>query len=324
MKRVIKPEKQNVTGSTASSTDAEWPLANLFDKHPRNWWQASATNEATLRLKIDAGSSALALFGTNADEVNCYITRDADEQNIDINSAVDDSSGFVGIPLTGHNYVDGTFIYIYGTTNYNGTYTVEVGSTVDLILIDATYAAESFDGSEIVVEIQEQEEFDLQVVDDYLKFTTGEAVVYRQFFMQYTYENEACTANIELTSVVGSTVRAGSFIAGINYEITAPLLGMEETREDFSVVQRTNNASRYTRKRNIIKKFSGEFYLNTDYDFPEFMSLYEYFGPDPFACLLADRDSRLFALYACFTQPPRGIYVDGEVNSVSFSIEEVI
>lgn len=67
---------------------------------------------------------------------------------IDAGDASDLGDGKVGIPSTAHGLVAGDIISIEGTTNYDGTYTVQTGTTADVVAILATYVAETFDGGE--------------------------------------------------------------------------------------------------------------------------------------------------------------------------------
>jgi hypothetical protein len=84
-----------------------------------------------------------------------FITRDG--------VAVDKGDGTVGIPVY-HNYMsDGDSIKIEGTTNYDGTFTVETGSTTSEIIITATYVAETFPTSRstaVIKYVQPQAEVD--------------------------------------------------------------------------------------------------------------------------------------------------------------------
>ena len=51
--------------------------------------------------------------------------------------------GMVGIPCTGHGYVQDATVSITGSTSYDGTYRVKAGTTTDEIVIAAPYVAES-------------------------------------------------------------------------------------------------------------------------------------------------------------------------------------
>ena len=67
--------------------------------------------------------------------------------------AIDRGGGLVGIPCAGHPFSAGRVIRIAGTTNYNGVFTLLSGddSPNELVITD-TYVAETFDGTESVVE----------------------------------------------------------------------------------------------------------------------------------------------------------------------------
>ena len=63
-------------------------------------------------------------------------------------AVVDKGSGTVGIPAPGHGFPTGAKIYTVGTTNYKSAYTVLAASTVDEVVVTATYAAESLNASD--------------------------------------------------------------------------------------------------------------------------------------------------------------------------------
>lgn len=65
-------------------------------------------------------------------------------------AAVDKSDGKVGIPCTGHGKSSGDSIRIERSINYNSDYMLETGTTVDELVITATFAAETFTGNEFI------------------------------------------------------------------------------------------------------------------------------------------------------------------------------
>lgn len=69
---------------------------------------------------------------------------------IDAAAAVDKGSGLVGIPATAHGLSTGQKIVLSGTTNYDGTYELDATSSTNEMVITATYAAETFGGTEAV------------------------------------------------------------------------------------------------------------------------------------------------------------------------------
>ena len=62
------------------------------------------------------------------------------------NAAVVDKGGApnkVGLPATGHGFAPGDKVRIYGTANYNGSYTVDAATTQNEIVIERSYTAET-------------------------------------------------------------------------------------------------------------------------------------------------------------------------------------
>lgn len=72
-------------------------------------------------------------------------------QNPDVAAAVDKGSGKVGIPCTGHGLTGGTdVIRIERSVNYNTEFLLDASTTVDELVITATYVAEVFTGNEFI------------------------------------------------------------------------------------------------------------------------------------------------------------------------------
>lgn len=70
--------------------------------------------------------------------------------NPDAAAAVNKTTGKVGIPCTGHGLVEGNCIRLERTLNYNGVFNLHADTSVDELVITATYAAETFTGSEFI------------------------------------------------------------------------------------------------------------------------------------------------------------------------------
>jgi hypothetical protein len=64
--------------------------------------------------------------------------------------AVDKGDGTVGVPCTAHPFAVGDNLSLGGTVAYTGGYTVASGTTVNEIVFEATYVAETFTGAETV------------------------------------------------------------------------------------------------------------------------------------------------------------------------------
>jgi hypothetical protein len=71
--------------------------------------------------------------------------------NLDIGPAVDKGGGLVGLPSTGHGFVAGQIVRVVGSVNYDGeNHTLDVATSINELVIPATYAAETFAGTETV------------------------------------------------------------------------------------------------------------------------------------------------------------------------------
>ena len=66
--------------------------------------------------------------------------------------AVDIGGGVVGLPYTGHPFTAGEVVRITGTTGYGGEHTLLAGTTANQLQFTDSYFAETFDGTEIVVQ----------------------------------------------------------------------------------------------------------------------------------------------------------------------------
>lgn len=328
--KIINPERQTVTGSTITSVDTNFPIANLFDSHPRNVTKANSAATTTIRVKIGTGSNAVAVFHTNADDVVCTITADDDEKLINAAAATDETGGLVGIPVTSHGYSTGDTILLDATDNYDGVYSVHADTTEHKIVITATYAAETFDGDETVCEVVDTETFDLQLIDTYARFFADDPIVYRRFWMDYPYQVGACTATIKLTADAGTTVYAGVAKAGTAYEFPNPRYGLQEGRKSYGVKKRLNNGGLYGRVRSIVRTFSGDITLKRATDetdqFYKFMDVYDQFGEEsPFAAVVASNIKDVeWAVYCTNDGPFQSIHAYPDHSVVSFQwLEEI-
>jgi len=69
----------------------------------------------------------------------------------DAAAVTNETGGKVGIPCAGHTLKDGETVRLERFLNYNGTYTLQAGSTgTDKLIITETYVAETLTGNEFV------------------------------------------------------------------------------------------------------------------------------------------------------------------------------
>ena len=99
-------------------------------------------------IKVNALTNADTSALINDADIEVSICH-ADIRNPTANgAAVDKGGGVVGIPCVGHGLKEGDWVYIHGTTNYEGINAITSGVSADEITITATYVAETFHGEE--------------------------------------------------------------------------------------------------------------------------------------------------------------------------------
>jgi len=69
---------------------------------------------------------------------------------LSIGPAVNKGNGKVGLPCAAHGLRAGAPVIIAGSTNYDGAYVLQVGTSTDQLVITKTYTAETFAGDETV------------------------------------------------------------------------------------------------------------------------------------------------------------------------------
>ena len=275
--KIIYPEKQTSTGSSASSENGSFPIANLFDDKPGKLWKAAdSVQTATLRIAITATADTVALFKTNATSAICTITLNSAEQTLDNAPATDETGGVVGIPLAGHGYSTGDQILLNGTTNYDGVHTVLASSVAGQIDITATYVAETFAGTETAC-----------IIIETTTHTLSSTRTYNRFWQEYTSQGAAHTATIKLTTTA-TTIQAGVVKAGVAVDFRNPQYGITEYPIDYSTVEELSNGAKYVDSRDIVRGFSFTIDVTRASDFYNLWDIYVYFGKTPMAALMAE------------------------------------
>lgn len=107
-----------------------------------------ASTASTLDAAIDLGSNdpAADTFRETA-VLNCpngILLIDTARTLDDLGTAVNKGGGLVGIPITAHGWTTGKSVTLTGTTNYNATYILDVTTSVNEIVVPATFIAETF------------------------------------------------------------------------------------------------------------------------------------------------------------------------------------
>lgn len=116
------------------------------------------------------GATKILEVYTGAGTYKIALCKKQNEKNINNAVAVDKGGGKVGIPVTAHGYTAGEAVKILTTINYDGYYIVQSETTVNEVVIVATYAAETFTGSETIHEAPGP---DTNILTDLTEITAG-------------------------------------------------------------------------------------------------------------------------------------------------------
>ena len=312
MKYIIYPENQGTI--TAISENANYPATNLSTEIRAEKWKAETdVEEATLRVPIAANSKVVAIDNTNAETAVVTITLDSAEQAIDNAAAVDIGGGLVSIPLTGHGYSEGDQILLNGTMNYDGVHTLptQAAGDVDNIIITATYAAETFAGTETACIIVQTTTHTLE---------TGSRS-YDAFFELYTEQVAAHTATIKLTAGTGETVEAGVCRAGGIVTVKNPLQKPREDTVNYHIEDRYKSGAKYGVKKDEVRRISYSMALLRDTEYRTFEVVRKYYGPAPCMMLITDNLTDYdWIIWGCIVGTATASHDTAELSIVSVSV----
>ena len=113
----------NDTGPASAFDDASGINASLL-------WISDKTGRTWSIVEEDDGTGATA--------------------TLDAAAAVDKGGGLVGLPATGHGLTAGNTVTVSGSTNYDSTFTLDPTTSVNELVVPATFVAETFAGTETV------------------------------------------------------------------------------------------------------------------------------------------------------------------------------
>jgi hypothetical protein len=148
---------------------------------------------------------------------------------------------------------------------------------------------------------------------------------HNRFWQSYTSQPAIHTIEITLTAPVGETVYGGVLKCGTGVDLVNPGYGLSESRRDFSIVKELNNGAFYIRKKDPVRTFSLNFLEDRATDFYNFTAVADYYGPTPFAMLLAENiDDLEWAILGHVLSPFSANHAHLNHTQVSFSITEAV
>jgi hypothetical protein len=223
MLEVIYPNA--VTNVEVNSENPNFPGSNLLNDHPKSRWYANGVNEATLTVHVQANSSRLCIYSTNATAVEGTIKTGLGLTWLHFG----DSSGASG------NGID------WGASALSSGYVYEPDSSG---MADSSLGAERDGGYGI---IWEETQFGPGItisIDG-----TG------RIWIEYPDFDRAHTVTLTLSCPEGEILYAGIIKGGIPMKFDFPT-GVTQSMKDYSLVDELRDGSRWFKKRDLVRVFN--------------------------------------------------------------------
>lgn len=249
--KVIYPEK--ISSVAADEENANYPDDNVLDNHPKKVWKATS-KDAQMKLTCTGGTSAVAVFNTNADTVTITVKNEAESETL--------------------------------------------------------VAAQAYD---------------LKGTDTYLEFIQDGGEHWTQIWHDYTYQPDPVVVIIDFEAAVGAIAEAGVIRCGIAMTFQDPKAGLQEGLKDYSIIKKLNNGAIYTRKRDVVRTFSGIITLERDRDFYFFLrDTIQQVGPEPLAWRILALVNHDWPVFARADKMPSGAHSRPAHSDIKFSLLEEI
>jgi hypothetical protein len=145
-----------------------------------------------------------------------------------------------------------------------------------------------------------------------------------RYWREWTATANACTVSLELTTTE-TTLEAGVLIAGDLLVMTNPLRNsITRGVKDLSIKNELRSGHYYSKKLDILRKLSWSCLMSRETAFRNLETLYDYYGPNPFAMLITDNqsDDSLWTLFGYFDGPYTVSHDAEDFSHVSISVEE--
>lgn len=256
----LKVKDNTLSNLVSSSEDANYPVENILDNHPKKVWKSTSIGEADVSFDIGGGSNSLTIFGTNAKRVAVSMTDP---------NAVEWEDGVVW-------EADVSWANVYFPSGMSFPL-IQQGDTFSLWL-------------------------DFIVVDGNVRI------------------------NIIFYSDNNIVVSVGIILCGERTDIGVnPLNQLSEGLIDYSIVRELSNGAIYTKKRDRVRTFSGNLWLDRQEAF--YVMMYEIardLGPEPAAWKITDTDLSHWPVFGRLSNMPTGVHETFRDTNVSFNIQEVL
>jgi hypothetical protein len=217
---------------------------------------------------------------------------------------------------------DGSFPASYLENNKPKRYYRSAGSNI--AVITATVAANS-DQIALFNTNAESAAIDIESGSETFNIDLTSPHSHNRLWQSYTEQVAIHTVEITLTAAAGEAVYAGVLKIGKGVSLASPTYGISEGRRDFSIVKELNNGAYYLRQKDNIRKFSLQLVEDRATDFYNFTTVMDYYGPTPFAVLMAEGvDNHEWAIFGHVLSPFSASHAYLSYNTISFSIEEAV
>ncbi len=167
----------------------------------------------------------------------------------------------------------------------------------------------------------------LSGIDTYQKLILDDGLHVSQAGFVYPYQIDEHTIKLRFsTGNEAVHVQVGIIQAGrLTYTGRDSSMGLAEGLKEYSIERELSNGAFYYKKRDIVRTFTGNIYLQREPDFYAFMhSIFRQKGKTPLFWMVTDLESMNWFVYARAKQLPSGIHSDFANSTINFDLIEVL
>lgn len=323
MKCIFPDSTRYVMGETEQS---DYESGNVLDHYTRHLWKAT-TSEAWLRVHCSSNSVAIGLAGLNAILVTFRLMRTvAGGSSMRVkNCLYDEAAHFIF-----DGVAEGDFVWNCATNQH--VTVLGIVNKNQLMLSDDIFLSE-YGGEYYVIETGEVDSYtyDMGSITTYADLITDRrgddayklAVGYS---LGWQYSAQLGVHNVKIDLAAGGPAQCGIVRSGPLMAFPTPEYGLKEGLKDFSIIKSLNNGADYTRKRDVVRTFSGSMTVKRNPVYAQYInSLHQLNGPLPLFWWLTDlEDGHEWTTFARYESAPGGSHDYPTHSTISFSLIEVI